>query len=288
MRDEVVVQAQRRIRSELTALAGTFSQADVEGMVTRGDLSELHEESRRAHERVAELVLGLFLTSLRASARVIPRLVEDTSRWRVLRAQADIRHHLAEQLSDDQKRVVTTTLYHRAADGLPLRALLVRLVLGLSLPQATRLLDYQRTLLLPGVVRPNDPPHRREPITVPQLAVILGARARQERNDRADFMGLAEGQQAWGRAQQEAWVQAVEGSLVATHEVVRVWRVTHRNTRDSHEAMHDQERGLTESFLSGDGNSLQFPGDHAAPIREWAGCNCSLHYETRKKLAYVV
>ena len=55
------------------------------------------------------------------------------------------------------------------------------------------------------------------------------------------------------------------------------WLTSQRpNVRPSHQTMEGQIVALGESFITGDGNSMQFPGDPNAPVGERVNENCTM------------
>ncbi|MFC2076636.1 phage minor head protein [candidate division KSB1 bacterium] len=55
----------------------------------------------------------------------------------------------------------------------------------------------------------------------------------------------------------------------------KVWMTSLRdNVRDSHRAMHGQEVSIGDSFVSGNGSRLAYPGDPMAPPSDTANCYC--------------
>lgn len=75
----------------------------------------------------------------------------------------------------------------------------------------------------------------------------------------------------------EMYRQAVERGDLDGNDLVRTWDTSGRaNVRDSHRAMHGQQRKMGELFLSGNGNALEYPGDDRAPASDTAQCVCAV------------
>lgn len=76
--------------------------------------------------------------------------------------------------------------------------------------------------------------------------------------------------QAVSQAAQEAAAQAAGWRY-------KTWKtVVDSHVRESHRHLHDVKISLQESFVTGDGNKMRFPGDPTAPIEDRIGCRCWL------------
>lgn len=75
----------------------------------------------------------------------------------------------------------------------------------------------------------------------------------------------------------EMYRQAIDAGTLDAGELIRRWDTSKLpNVRDSHAAMEGQEVRVGEMFVSGLGNSLEFPGDSRAPIEDTAQCVCAV------------
>jgi len=71
---------------------------------------------------------------------------------------------------------------------------------------------------------------------------------------------------------------AVSGNLVDT-----AWSTTmDGRERESHAAMDGQVVPFGQTFVSGLGNHLRYPGDPSAPAEDRINCRCSKRYLIRK------
>lgn len=265
------------VRAALDALYAAFTIAELRQMAMANDLSPLEQEVDKTYAVIAEIALALFLADLMRAGRDVG-VVIDTTKWRIMEEQAHVRAGLARALADDQKRILHDIMISGSGEAAKLVAVRLRNALGLTQPLYEGVLRYERVAAMPT---------RREletrDMTSPeQLAVMTQAYARDYRRLRADALGQVEAQRARGRADLEAHRQAGEQGAIDVSRVIRVWNVTGHNTRDSHDAMRGQERGLNEPFTSGLGNQLMYPGDGAAPVKDVANCNCWLTYKYRK------
>jgi hypothetical protein len=92
---------------------------------------------------------------------------------------------------------------------------------------------------------------------------------------RAETIARTEALRATHEGSREAFRQAIDQGELDPGELVRTWRTAHDGrVRDSHRSMDGQERDMGESFVSGAGNRLQFPGDPSAPADEIVQCRC--------------
>ena len=92
---------------------------------------------------------------------------------------------------------------------------------------------------------------------------------------RADTIAKTESLQAVSAGDLELWEQAIDEGVIAREDVINTWRTSKINVRSSHQAMEGQKRPVGETFLSGDGNALRFPGDgKTAPASDTVNCHC--------------
>lgn len=92
---------------------------------------------------------------------------------------------------------------------------------------------------------------------------------------RAEAVGRTEAMASLHESQEQSMAQAVEAGLFETKNVVQIWRTAHDNrVRDSHNSMDGQTVPMGEDFVTGDGNTLRFPGDPNGPPEEVINCRC--------------
>lgn len=95
--------------------------------------------------------------------------------------------------------------------------------------------------------------------------------------ERGDFIAEQEGQSAMNAGIDESISQAdAAGDLDGVAVGGRWITVDDSHVRSSHRRMHGQERAFGETFRSGDGNDLRYPGDEDVPFSDTAGCRCKL------------
>lgn len=94
---------------------------------------------------------------------------------------------------------------------------------------------------------------------------------------RAETIARTEALRSVHEANDIGFRQQIEAGILREDQVERTWFVTRdERLRSSHSAMSGQTRGLNEAFISGNGNSLMFPGDPVAPASDIVQCRCSL------------
>lgn len=265
-----------RILALLAALESRFTLGELSAMISAGDLSPLWLAIDAAYAGIGAETAVLFTEEMPAAGqRTHAGVVLDLALWRIASEQADVRTRLTALLSGDQKRLIRELVDRSRGQSPTTTAMRVRNALGLTDPLVEGMLAYERVVLAP---------HRREgaeAVTIGQLAAMTRAYAQGYRRIRATAIGLVEANRAIGRADREAWAQAGEQHLRDLTRVVRIWHVTGHNTRDSHWAMDEQERGIDQPFLSGLGGHLMYPGDASASVKDVANCNCWLTYDLR-------
>lgn len=118
-----------------------------------------------------------------------------------------------------------------------------------------------------------------EPIPGELVNKMVDAYTNRALRFRAEAIARTESMTALHEAQTQSLQQAVDSGALVKQEVIKIWRVKRPRdgrTRDSHEAMEGQEVKLGESFVTGKGNLIEYPGDPSAPADEIIGCRCWL------------
>lgn len=129
-----------------------------------------------------------------------------------------------------------------------------------------------------------DPSIRRsidgEPLTAAHIDRIVDRYRARTIAARAELIARLETQRAIGAGLNAYFEQAFAAGALG--DVEQVWFNRPPNVRDSHAFMNRQRRPFGEPFLSGDGNSLRYPGDPAAPISDTAHCKCGIRVFRRR------
>lgn len=94
---------------------------------------------------------------------------------------------------------------------------------------------------------------------------------------RANTIARTEALRAIHAGDEVMWQQAVDNGTVQPEDITTRWvTASDERVRGSHSAMNGQEQPFGESFRSGSGNSLRFPGDPSAPGSDTINCRCVL------------
>jgi len=71
------------------------------------------------------------------------------------------------------------------------------------------------------------------------------------------------------------YFQAISDGILDEDNMIQTWiTAPDERVRGSHKPMHRQTRQMGEAFISGNGNSLRYPGDPESPVEERANCRC--------------
>lgn len=118
---------------------------------------------------------------------------------------------------------------------------------------------------------------RGQPLTEAQVSRMTDRYRARYIAYRAEVIGRTEALRAAHQGSEEMFQQVIDEGGMDRREVVRTW-VTGRDerVRASHQTMNGQMRLLGEMFLSGKGNTLEYPGDPNAPKEEVIQCRCIL------------
>lgn len=99
---------------------------------------------------------------------------------------------------------------------------------------------------------------------------------------RSEVIAQTEGLRALHEGNEEMLEQAIDSGSFERDDLIREWNTSgHANVRDSHQYMDGQTRLYGETFRSGKGNPLAYPGDPSAPGSEIIHCHCVLSTRIR-------
>jgi len=279
----------------------------VAGLVETGQI----DEALRAADAVAPALsttLEAVYSSFGMSAAHVFRSQVDTTfdfnslNTRAQRAMQANRAELIREFTQEQRGATTELLSNGFARGLaPIeQARELKRSIGLTTKQAQAVTNYRR-LLSEGSAESLNRALRdkrfdrtvarslasrgaaRIPLTPTQIDAMVKRYSERSIAHRAETIALTETRRAAGAADVELWTQAVESGEIAAEDVVGVWHVRRDGRqRDSHDFMQGQERQLGETFTSGSGNALLYPGDPGAPGSETIRCRCVVAREVRE------
>jgi len=118
---------------------------------------------------------------------------------------------------------------------------------------------------------------KNQPLTATQIDKMVARYNDRYIAYRAEVIGRTEALRSAHQGTELMFQQLVDDGNVGKEELFRSWVTgADERVRDSHATMNGQIRGLSETFLSGKGNSLMYPGDPSAPGDETIQCRCSL------------
>lgn len=209
---------------------------------------------------------------------------------RAQRVMRNSRQRLITNLTLDQRAASLATIQNGLARGLHPQQLAGELKASLGLtPLQQQQVEGYRRLLEQGSTRALqrelrdrrfDGTVRRavrtgRPLTQHQINRMVDRYREKLVQYRAGVVAQTEALGAVNEAEDEMWQQAVESGAIDPATVKNIWHISPVvENRDSHLAMNGQVRAFGESFVSGDGFFLRFPGDPAAPASEVVNCHC--------------
>lgn len=116
-----------------------------------------------------------------------------------------------------------------------------------------------------------------QPIGIETQGKMVRAYKNRALRFRAEAIARTESLRALHAGQDEALKQAIERGVVRESDLKLTWHTARDNrVRDSHQTMDGQSQNWGDTFMSGAGNELRYPGDPDAPIGEVINCRCWL------------
>ena len=202
------------------------------------------------------------------------------------------RARLIRELGDEQRRATLAMLqeFQDLGEDPRVQARILRDSIGLTERQARAVGNYRRLLLqrdaealqrklrdrrFDSSVRA----HVRGDRTLTRAQIDRMVTRYRERyvDFRARTIARTETVRAVHEGQEEMLEQLVSSGAVDASQIRREWRTARdERVRPSHVAMHRQRRRVGETFISGDGNRLRYPGDPSAPPEDTVQCRCVL------------
>lgn len=219
-------------------------------------------------------------------------VVFDQSNDRAVRIMQGEKLRLIREFTNEQRDVVREALADGINRGLnPIeQARQFRSSIGLTRRQWSAVRNYRRLLeeQSPDALlrrlrdRRHDATLRAaidgaKPLTKAQIDTMVKRYTERFIKYRAETIARTEALRAVHLANREMYHQAFESGDLDPSLITREWNTAKdERVRGSHAAMHGQQRGFDEAFLSGDGNKLRFPGDPEAPAEDVVNCRCSM------------
>jgi uncharacterized protein with gpF-like domain len=122
-----------------------------------------------------------------------------------------------------------------------------------------------------------------KPLTSEQIDPMVRAFRNRALRYRGEMIGRTEALTALNAGRDEHMRQVVASGAVSGNLVDTQWRtILDGRERESHAAMDGQVVPFGQTFVSGLGNHLRYPGDPSAPAEDRINCRCSKRYVIRK------
>jgi len=116
-----------------------------------------------------------------------------------------------------------------------------------------------------------------DPLSTRQIDRMVDRYSERQLRWRSEMIARTEALRAVHAGSQEMYRQAILSGDLDADTLLQQWIIAGDNrVRSSHAAMSGQRRPIGEPFLSGNGNSLRFPGDPNAPASDTINCRCTL------------
>lgn len=286
-------------REVVDHLRETNSLQDIQSAIEAGDYASAIEGVEQAAEHFASATSSAYRTAgERASewlnGEVDDKLISyDATNTAAVRWAEQNRLSMVQGLTAEQRQTMNQILVDAAREGRNPREVArdIRQGLGLT-PQQERWVSSYRDSLEAGQY--SDALGRELSHGYSDRAIAAAARNRVELTPeqidlavdryranivgyRAEVIARTEGLRVVHQGTEDAMKQAVARGLIEVDSLTREWSTAHDGrVRSSHRAMQGQTRKIGESFETGDGVLLRYPGDPAAPASETAQCRCCI------------
>lgn len=269
---------------------------DIEQAIASGDDKAIVASVKEAAERFAADVHAGYTTAGQESASWLNDLVDNSVRFdatadRAAAWAADNSATLVQGLTDEARQTVRQIIADGVRNGQNPRetARDIRASLGLTPNQAAAVQSYRRSLesgdYANALSRQLSDGRDDKTVRAAQAKDVdidpdrIDAMVERYRGNmvayRAEVVARTESQRAAHAGNQEAFQQAIDNGDIEADALERQWNTAHDpRVRSSHKAMDKQKRKLGDSFETGDGVQLAYPGDPDAPIEETAQCRC--------------
>jgi hypothetical protein len=219
-------------------------------------------------------------------------VVFDQTNSRAVRWMQENRLRLVREMVDDTRAVLRQTMTRGIETGINPReqARYFRSSIGLTARQEAAVSNYRRLLgqnsteSLTRALRDRrfDPTVQRaigtgNPLTPEQIDRMVARYRERYIKYRAETIARTETLRSVHQGNREMYQQAIDSGTLTRDGVIQIWNVRlDGRQRDWHGSMTGQERQIGEMFISGQGNSLEYPGDFNAPGSETIDCRCRL------------
>ncbi len=288
-------QLRRRFLSVIDDIKNSRSLSEIEDLLSRGRFNEALGSAELHAGRFASEVLGVYVATGRASAELLNDTLDivfnfDQTNVRAVEQMRQSRLRLIREFTQSQVEATRSALTAGIERGINPRqqAVLFRESVGLTGSQQRSVNNFRLLLesnsrealtrqlrdrrfdrSIESAIRNN------QPLSDDQINQMVSRYQERFIKFRSVTIARTEALRAVHQGNKEMFQQAVDNGSLLSEDLIRTW-FTARDSRvrDSHVSMNGQVRGLNESFLSGSGSRLEFPGDPRAPASEVVQCRC--------------
>lgn len=294
-----------RDRAQIEQIAKMLENGDIEAAIRAVGLDPT------AFRELDKQLANAFEAGGNATARLVPAALSSEGFRLVFQfnirnpgAENWLREHssnLVQDILDDQRQMIRDRLVDGLQRGLNPRTTALDLVgrigqtgnrvggvIGLTSSQEQWVRNYEQELVddlsaaLNRELRDKrfDPAIRKamdggEPLSAGLRAKMVATYKNRALLFRAEAISRTETMASLHEAQQEAIRQAKNAGIIQQNAITFIWRTAGDNrVRDTHEVMDGQEVRDGESFVTGSGARLRFPGDPLGPVGEIINCRC--------------
>lgn len=304
--DDTLSRIRRLLASGETTLAESFLRvvrfirdqqtlAQIESLIEAGRIEEALAFSTTAWQGLANDWLTVYVEAANSTASLITRELPVVVNFNQVneRAVANMQQNqfrLVQGLSQQQTAATRQALVRGITEGANPRAQArnFRASIGLTPNQEQAVANYRRALEEGQISALNRELRDRrfdrtvrarfgrgEPLTTTEVDRMVVRYRERFIKYRSEVIARSESLRAVNQGNFEMFEQAAEEGAIDRNELIRTWvPADDERTRDSHEDMRGQQRGLTEPFESGLGNLLLYPGDPSAPAEDTVKCRC--------------
>lgn len=294
------------------AVADLQDDLDLEELIDlleRGRVNEALERLMHVAESLGSASNATFVTSGQSTADFLSnagvgRVVFDQVNATAVAIMQANRLSLVREFTDEQRRATSLALVSGVEAGTNPRAAArnFRDSIGLTERQWQHIANYRRSLEALGTDEKS-------------LSDVLGRALRDRRGDaqilravresrplppakidwlveryraryikfRSEVIGRTEALRAVHQGNEEMYRQAIANGTLRAEDLRRTWQTRlDGRERDTHQLLHEQERGWGEPWQTRNG-PIRYPGDPEAPAAETIQCRCALQTRIRQR-----
>lgn len=271
------------------------SLEELETLIIQGRLDEAVSIATRAGSLLADEVVIAYIAAARDTADLLANSLNqvvsfDQTNFRAVNQLRLDRNRIIRGFSQEQDQVIRDALSDAVSRGLnpTQQARAIRESIGLTLNQNRSVRRYRRLLETNSILALRRELRSKrfddEVLTAIENGTVLSnsridrlvnAYRRNYIRYRSEVISRTESLRAVHQGSEEMYQQAIDEGLVNPSSLVRRWVTAgDERVRGSHASMHGQVQPVNQPFISGEGNSLRYPGDPNAPASEVIQCRC--------------